>query len=300
MFVARSALHVAVGIVLYLTDALFLGFLEVLGVGNALAEAVRQPAYKVEITLRSLNLVLTDSLLQTGNVLAVTVGGTVALTGIVMCLFDFLTQFALLYLAVLDVLGILQCKLQSCVLQCCFIGYCHIAAAHTLLCLADGFLDVGLLPSACLLKHFHGVRSGWVELTLHLNTSCIYFAASDGFKFVQGLLGVLQLIVHHDVHHLLHITLDVIVSYAVLYGCKQAFHFLLSQSVQIAVIHQHTRKVGDTFHGGHVKGTLEAHCLAQVGEVATDGTHGIIAQRLVVTMIVSQSGCCCRDTLLQT
>ena len=93
MFVARSALHVAVGIVLYLADALFLGFLEVLGVGNALTEAVRQPAYKVEVTLRPLNLVLTDSLLQAGNVLAVTVGGTVALAGIVVCLFDFLTQF---------------------------------------------------------------------------------------------------------------------------------------------------------------------------------------------------------------
>ena len=60
---ARTTLHVAVGIVLYLTDALFLGFLEVLSVGNALAEAVRQPAYKVEVTLRSLNLVLTDFLL---------------------------------------------------------------------------------------------------------------------------------------------------------------------------------------------------------------------------------------------
>ena len=93
MFVARSTLHVAVDIVLYLADAQLLGFLEVLGIGNTLAEAVRQPAYKVEVTLRPLNLVLTDSLLQTGNVLGVTVGGTVALAGTVMCLFDFLTQF---------------------------------------------------------------------------------------------------------------------------------------------------------------------------------------------------------------
>ena len=72
------------------------------------------------------------------------------------------------------------------------------------------------------------------------------------FKFVQGVLSVLKLIVHHDVHHLLHITINIIATYAVLYGCKQAFHFLLAQSVQIAVVHQHTSKVCDTFHGGHV------------------------------------------------
>ena len=113
------------------------------------------------------------------------------------------------------------------------------------------------------------MRSGGVEHALHLNTSCVYLAASDGFKFVQGVLGSLQLVIHHDVHHLLHITINVIATYAVLYGCKPAFHFLLAQSIQIAVVHQHTSKVCDTFHGGHVKGALEAHCLAQVGEVAS-------------------------------
>lgn len=39
------------------------------------------------------------------------------------------------------------------------------------------------------------------------------------------------------------------------------------------------------------------HALRQICKVGTDGMHGIIAQRLVVTMIVSQSGCCCRYAL---
>ena len=82
---------------------------------------------------------------------------------------------------------------------------------------------------------------------------------------MQRLLGMLQLVIYHDVHHLLHITLNVVVTHAVLHGTQQTFNLIRCRIVDITVSYQHTRKVGDTFHGGHVKGTLEAHSLAQVG-----------------------------------
>ena len=299
MFVARPALHVAVRIVLYLADALFLGFLECLGVGNALTQTARQTPYKVEVALRPLNLVLADGLLHTGNILAETVGGTVPLAGIFVGLLDFIAQFALIGLAVPDGLGIFLCQLQPSVFQCSFIGYGLVAAAHALLCVGYGFFYVGLLPAACLLEHFHDVRTCRVKLSLHFYAAGIHLAALDALQLMKSSLARAELVVHHDVQHIAYALVDVVVAHAVLHRRQQSLHLARSRIADIAAGNQNPRKVGDTFHGSHVKRALEAHSLAQVSKVAADGAHGIVPQRLVVTVIVGQSGCSRRNALLQ-
>ena len=143
-------------------------------------------------------------------------------------------------------------------------------------------------------------RLGSIEFEVSTpDTSSINLATLDGLKAVQRLLGVLQLVVHHDVQHIAYALVDVVVAHAVLHRRQQPLHLARSRIADIAAGNQHPRKVGDTFHGSHVKRALEAHCLAQVGQVAADGAHGIVPKRLVVTVIVGQSGCSRRNALLQ-
>ena len=256
MFVTRSALHIAIGVMLYLGDALLLGFLECLGILNAFTQTIRQSTNKVEVTFSPLYLVLTDCLLQTCNILNVTISSTFAFTRFVMSLFDFLTQFTLINLTVLDILSILLCKLQPCIFKSSFIGYGNITTTHSLLRISNSILYIAFFPSMCLLKHMHDVRSFRIKFSLDFNTSCINLAASDGHQTIQTILCIPQLVINHYIHNLLHITLDVVVSYTILNGCKQSYHLLPCQSVQIATIHQHTRKVGNTLDGCLVECTL--------------------------------------------
>ena len=61
-------------------------------------------------------------------------------------------------------------------------------------------------------------RLGSIEFEVSTpDTSSINLATLDGFKAVKRLLGVLQLVVNHDVHHLLNIARYVVTAHTVLY-----------------------------------------------------------------------------------
>ena len=299
VLVARAALHVAVGVVLYLAHALLLGLLERLRVGHALAQAARHAGHKVIVSLCAVNPVLPDCLARHLHILAVGFRVALALVGIVMRLLHLLAQIVLLGLAPGDVLHISQRQLQTGIVQGRLVSHRHIGTAHTMLRIRHSVLNVGALPTASLLKHLHRVRTVCVKLTLHLHAACVHLRALDAFERVQRGFGILQLVVHHDVHHLPHIALDVVVPRAVLHRGQQTLHLLLAQVVQITAVHQHTRKVGHTLHRRHVKLPLQAHRLAQVSQVAAYGTHGIIAQRLVVRVVRRQPRCSSSDALMQ-
>ena len=110
---------------------------------------------------------------------------------------------------------------------------------------------------------------------------------------------MLQLIIHHDVHYLLYALINIFAANTISYGSHQTFYLLLGKSAQMATIHQHTCKVGHALCSNLVKGTLQAHRLAQVKEVTANGSHGIISKRLVVFVVGGQSCCCCGHTLMQ-
>ena len=266
------------------------------------------------ISLRTLNLLLADGIFHRHHILAVTVGHAVALARLVTLLLQLVTKHLLGMFIVGNAGGILQGKLQTDIRILRILTHTLALAAHPVKHLAYLFLQSLTRKPATVLEGFHHHLPRRVQLSLHLNTSCIYFAASDGFKFVQGVLGVFQLVIHHDVHHLLHITLDVIVSYAVLHGAQQTLHLTGCKVVQVTTADKHTRQVVHALHRRLVKTHLGArhfvhfrinrpslcirqillprmaqHALRQVCKVVTDGSHGIHLHRLVSTVFVRQT-----------
>ena len=113
VFVGRSALHVGVGVVVYLADAGFLGLAECLGVLDALAQGVRQTAYQIEVSLCPFYLILADCILCGLDKLLVGIIGHASCVPVLLGGFKAVTKCFLLGLAAGYVLHIIESHIEA-------------------------------------------------------------------------------------------------------------------------------------------------------------------------------------------